>query len=92
MVAVVDVPSAPAAEAELVWVGWRRGGVVTGEACMAKAVRAIRDGIQHPFEGQVSEGVDAEMLPDPLEVEIGGDQLFPRRGVDAVVAGARDRR
>src|SRR5215204_6003564 len=77
--AVVSGVSAAAAEAELVWVGGRRGGVVTGEACVAEAVRTIRNGVQHPVERQVAERINSAMLPDLFLVKVGGDEFLARR-------------
>src|SRR5687768_10837197 len=47
--------SAAAAKAELVGVRGRRGGVVTGEACVAKAVRAVGNGFQHSVQREIAE-------------------------------------
>src|SRR5438093_4665109 len=87
-----DRDSAAAAEAELVWVCWRRCRVVTGEACVAKAVRAIRHGVQHAIEGEVPQRVDAEVRRDLALRHVRGDELFARRRIDAVITGAGDRR
>src|SRR5262245_14172483 len=73
--------SAPAAKAELVGVCWWRGGVVTGEACVAEPVRTVRDRLQHPVEREIAETVDSKMLANAREVEIRRDQLLPRGGV-----------
>ena len=47
---------------------------------------------EHALEAEIPEGIDAEVLPDLLERVRRGDQLFPGRRVDPVVAGAGDRR
>jgi hypothetical protein len=44
------LPLAPAAESEFIRVRGRRGGVVSGEAGVAKTVRPAGDGVEHAIE------------------------------------------
>src|SRR3954468_24501164 len=85
-------PSAATAEPELIGVCWWWGWVVTGEAGVTEAVRAVRNRSEHPFERQIPERIDADVRGDLLGGHVGRNELLAVRRVNAVVAWPRNRR
>ena len=49
---------------------------------MTESFRTGGDGSQHPVEGQVTEGVDANLARDLVQREVGRDQLLSVGRVD----------
>src|SRR5436190_24023029 len=63
-----------------------RDGVLPGPAGGAVALLGLADRRQHPFDAEVSERVDADVLADLLDRVVGRDQVLGVREVDPVVA------
>src|SRR6266542_3458459 len=84
--------AARALEDELVHLELHGHRVLAGEAGGAEAVFRLLDGAHQGLDREVREAVRADVLPDLLDLLLGGDQLPLRRHVDAEVAGVADRR
>src|SRR5687768_14104980 len=84
--------SASATEPELVGVGGRWSGVVTGEAGVAKTVRPAGDRLKHRVEREIAESIDVQLTRDLVLLVIRGNQLLAPGSVDAVVARSGDGR
>src|SRR5713226_164452 len=59
---------------------------------MAEMMRIGARGLEHPFEGEIAEGIGAQVALDLVRFVAGADQLFPRGRVDSVVARPLDGR
>src|SRR2546428_107625 len=66
--------------------------VGAGEAGVTEVPWIATGRFEHPVEGEIPEGVRAEIAADFVHVVAGADQLFARGRVDAVVAGPLDGR
>src|SRR3970282_525006 len=62
-------------EHQLIHLELHRHRVVTGEAGGAKRVPRLLDGAHQPLDGQVIEGVGADVPPDLLHALAGADEL-----------------